>query len=307
MTFSASTAFEHAVYEPGRRGGAGDRGDQLGATMHRHRVHHPQQDTQRLQVHPVRGRRVGYPVGHRRDVLCPAAAAHPVPVMLTHDRRNLRNVMLLMRQGRTQISRAGQVRPTTARPHQVVRHGLVRVLTPRQVRSRRPPAACPAYASGPYPARPCQRAESGPAGHPSMAASTSCPSCAQAAAPAPQPARSTPRPARSTAQSSAPAMPPTRATPRATTNPDQTQHHCLQRTDLHQVHTPEGRECLRRGTGVRSRSPLARAPRDRRPQPRPRRCGGGGAAGQPGSPQQVVGGQSPRLRGRSCGDWSSIM
>jgi len=125
------------VHKPGRHGGSGQRLDQLGAALHRDGVYHHEEHAKALQVHAVRDRRVGHSLRPGRHMLSAAAATHPVPVMLKHPHRHLRDVMLLMREGHPQIRRRSQIRTTPTGPPRVVRQRLVRVLGPRQMCPRR--------------------------------------------------------------------------------------------------------------------------------------------------------------------------
>ena len=72
-----------------------------------------------------------------RPVHPPAAARHLVQVMLGHRRGDQRDVDQLVRGRHAQVRRAGQVRAARARPLREMRHRLVRVLAPGQVRARR--------------------------------------------------------------------------------------------------------------------------------------------------------------------------
>jgi hypothetical protein len=77
-------------------------------------------------------RRVDHPVRDRGDVLGPAAALDPVPVVLHHPRGHLWDVVLLMRRHDAQIRGTGQVRPAAAGAGREVLQRVVRRIPPCQ-------------------------------------------------------------------------------------------------------------------------------------------------------------------------------
>ena len=150
---------QHAVHEPGRRPGAGQRLDQLGAPVHRHRMGHHQVHTPGLQVRPVGDRARRARAGRGGRLADGAAAApHNMPVVLDHPRAHQRDLDLLMRAGHAEVLTAAQAGAASAPAPRQHRDTLVRIIVPGQMRPRRSGLlariACPVRRLAPGPGRP---------------------------------------------------------------------------------------------------------------------------------------------------------
>jgi len=141
------------VDEAHRDPGAGDVGDQLGASLGGHVLEHREIHRQGAQVRADAHRRSACPFRAGRHMHLAALAAGLVEVMLDAACCHQRHLQLLERPDDTQVRRAGQVRPAPARARRAVIDHLIG-FRPRHRRARRPrllPAAALAAPAAPLP------------------------------------------------------------------------------------------------------------------------------------------------------------
>ena len=130
-------ALEQGVHPAVRRPGAGQRLQDVRASLHGDVMHDHEEHAPGLQAQPVRNRsrRAGHSARWRRDVHLPAHALHRVPVMLDRLCLDIRgDVSDLMRGVHAQVGGLRQVPPAPARARREVRDRVVGIVAPCQVR-----------------------------------------------------------------------------------------------------------------------------------------------------------------------------
>ena len=134
---------DHAVHEPNRRGGAGQRLQQRDDPMRGDELHHHQIHRERRQVGAVPDRPGPGPVGAAGGVQPPAAALDLVLVVLGDGDGDLRDLVLLVAVHDTEVPGAGQIITAVAAALGEPVAALIGVIGPRQMRPRRPGLLAP--------------------------------------------------------------------------------------------------------------------------------------------------------------------